>query len=269
MSDGGSAECNRVAWNQTAEYHRKATWASLVAQMKDPAHLCFDAATLDALRKVDPAGKDVIQFCCNNGRETISVKRMGARRCLGIDISDNFIAQAHELARLSGTECEFIRADSSALPKGIAGAFDIALITVGVFGWMEDLGRFCQQVASSLKPGGTLLVHEMHPLLDMYSPNSASETAPVESYFRTEPFVETTGIDYLGKESYKSEPTYWFPHTLGGIVTSLVEAGLEIRELVEKPEDISAVYAYLEQSEVRLPLSYVLFARKKERSCAS
>ena len=52
-------------------------------------------------------GKDVVQLCCNNGRELISIQRMGANRCVGVDISAAFIAQAEQLNDAAGADCTF------------------------------------------------------------------------------------------------------------------------------------------------------------------
>lgn len=39
-------------------------------------------------------GKTVAQFCCNNGRELLSLMQLGAERGFGFDLAENLIAQA-------------------------------------------------------------------------------------------------------------------------------------------------------------------------------
>ena len=63
-----------------------------------PGYNRLDETLTARLRALGLEGKSVIQLCCNNGREILSVKNLGAARCVGVDQSAPFLEQAAELA---------------------------------------------------------------------------------------------------------------------------------------------------------------------------
>ncbi len=202
---------NRAAWEASAPYHEEgAEFAALLAGFAKPGFSCLDAVLTERLLALGVAGKDVAQICCNNGREILSVKNLGAGRCVGFDPSGAFLAQGRRLAAAAaggggGIDCDFVEGDvykiSDAYDGAYDGAFDIVLITIGVFGWMPELGTFFDVVARLLRPGGALLVYEEHPIMNMFEPGAADPLKPVASYFKAEPFEDTGAIVYDGQEA--------------------------------------------------------------------
>lgn len=57
----------------------------------------------------DLAGKTVLDIGCNAGFHSLEMKRRGARRVLGIDSDDAYLAQARFAAEVSGLDVEFRR----------------------------------------------------------------------------------------------------------------------------------------------------------------
>ncbi len=84
---------NRAGWNEAAPLHAKQNLDDLLAAFKTTGYSCFDEIETRYLNKIGVAGRDVAQLCCNNGQELISVKNIGAARCVGFDLSDEFIAK--------------------------------------------------------------------------------------------------------------------------------------------------------------------------------
>jgi SAM-dependent methyltransferase len=151
---------NRAAWDASAPYHEEgAEFAGLLEGFAKPGFSCLDAELTERLEALGVAGKDVAQLCCNNGREILSVKNLGAGRSVGFDQSGAFLAQARRLAAAGGLDCDFVEGDVYEIPAEFDGAFDMVLITIGVFGWMPDLRAFFDVVARLLRPGGALLVY--------------------------------------------------------------------------------------------------------------
>jgi ubiquinone/menaquinone biosynthesis C-methylase UbiE len=206
----------------------------------------------------------VAHLCCNNGRELLSIKNMGARRCVGFDISDNFIDQARYLAESSNVACEFVRADVYDIPALYDNDFDLVYISVGTLGWMPDIRGFFQVAARLLKPEGWLLIYEMHPILDMFEGDDTNDPPLLQqSYFRMQPFVEDTGLDYYGMTAYQSSPSYWFHHKMSDIFDGCLSNQLALRSFQEYDHDISNLFARFEKHQVRLPLSYTLVAQRE------
>jgi SAM-dependent methyltransferase len=178
-----------------------------------------------------------VQIGCNNGRETLSALALGATHATGIDQSDAFIAQAEELRAVSphGARADFVCADVYALPEGLEGRFDLALITIGLINWMPDLPQFLKIAASLLVPGGRLVIYETHPVLDMFEPYGADPHRLRYSYFRTEPFITDEEIVYDGSANRQGAAVLLaFPHH-GRDHYRLRRGGSVIRQLTEYP----------------------------------
>ena len=256
-------EANRAAWNEAAPVHADRTWAGLLEAFARPGHVSLHKeAEVETLLEVGVAGRAVAQVCCNNGRELISISNLGAGRCVGFDISDAFVEQARELNRAAGLDCEFVRCDAYAIPHEFDAAFDLVYVSIGALGWMPDLGGFLGACARLLRPGGVLFVYEMHPFLDMLEAGSDDPLKLHHSYFRTEPYVESGGLDYYGHESYASRTMYWFHHKVSDVIAGCLGSGLALERFVEFPHDISNNFAHLEALPVKVPASYLLLARK-------
>jgi ubiquinone/menaquinone biosynthesis C-methylase UbiE len=255
-------EANRAAWNEAAPRHAEAAFQRLLESFQQPGFSVLDAIETGHLQEIGITGKDVVQLSCNNGRELLSIKNMGAGRCVGFDISDGFIEQAQKLVATSGIACEFLRTNVYEIPGEYNNSFDLVYITVGALGWLPDLNSFFSIVARLLRPNGWLLIYEMHPILDMFEQGTPGTLDLVHSYFRTEPYVEDDGLDYVGNTEYKGPVSYWFHHKMSDIIQSCIDHGLDIRRFTEYDHDISNAFANLAQEPVRPPLTYVLAAHK-------
>lgn len=259
---GDYIEANRQAWDAAAPHHKRAAqYDALLAGFAEPGFTCLDEVADPGLRALGLAGKDVAQLCCNNGRELLSVRNLGAANCVGFDLSAGFLAQASELAAAGGIGCAFVEGPVTAIPAAYDGAFDIVFVTIGVFGWMPDLDAFMAVAARLLRPGGRFFACEEHPILNMYEPDAP--TRPVHSYFKAEPFAEAEAMDYYGGADYAAPRHYWFVHPLSAVVTACLEAGLALEQLREHPLNVSEdAKQVFENQPAQLPLSYTLVARK-------
>jgi SAM-dependent methyltransferase len=251
---------NRRAWNEISVRHRAQRAEMLMAELAVKGASCLDPIVTARLGAIGVAGKRVAQLCCNDGREVISLKNLGAARAVGFDISRVALDTGVALAAHAGVTCELIESDIYEIPATYDGQFDLVYISVGALGWMPDLPGFFAVAARLLVPGGQLLIYEMHPLADMFEPGRGATLA--HSYFKTDPFVGD-GLDYYGDLSHRGEAEeYWFHHTLGAIITALAQSGLCVVALEELPGDISNVFPDLPATPTPPPLSYLLEGRK-------
>jgi SAM-dependent methyltransferase len=262
MSIKEVTEANRLAWNAIAPVHRRAAGEQLRARFAVPGASSLDEVMTAQLTRLGVRGKRVVQLCCNNGQELLSLMNLGAARAVGFDISDVVIEEARELAGIAGLECTFVACDVYEIPASYDGAFDLTVITVGALGWMPDLRAFFAVVGRLLAPGGQLLIYEMHPVLDMYEPNTEVAQGPSVSYFRDEPFVEEVGLDYVSKTELAAPPQHWFHHTLSAIFNGVVAAGISLTSFDELAHDISSLYPALVGAAAQPPMSYVLTGQK-------
>jgi SAM-dependent methyltransferase len=103
----------------------------------------------------DLTGKSVLDFGCGHGALSLDVAKHGARRVLGIDLSDQRIRFCREKTapRAPDGVLEFRKVDVAAIDE--PGGFDM-VVSKDVLEHVEPLEPALQAMARLLKPGGTL-----------------------------------------------------------------------------------------------------------------
>lgn len=258
---------NREAWNEVMPKHQVVAKERLDQLFSSPGYVCIDDENfLQVLKKIDVEGKDIIHLCCNNGIELLSIKNMGASRCVGIDICDEAIEEAQERATKCKIDCEFIHSDAYDISEELYNSFDIVLITSGGIGWIPDLKEFFKIAFHLLKVNGVVLMHEIHPFSEMLpfdNNNIENRLQIIEPYFRDEAIVENSSLDYVGGTDYIAETQYWFVHTISSLIMALINNGLRIEYFSEHTQDRSAGHKKQEELDAKIPLSYILVGRKE------
>ncbi len=255
---------NKAAWEDAFE-HRMPGWGDGNHLRLQTERLPFFGPDVAAeLETIDWAGKRVAQFCCNNGRELLSLVKHGAAWGTGFDIAENILGQAWDTAQKAGVKnCDFVAGNVLETSLAYDGKFDFLFFTIGALTWFQDLAPLFARAAACLAPGGRLLVNDSHPFMnmvpfpgeDVYAPGAVKLSY---SYFKTEPWVETGGMEYM-TPSYASKPFTSFSHTTGDIVTAVAESGLRVARLREFGYDVGQTDVY---DGMGFPLSYILVADK-------
>jgi SAM-dependent methyltransferase len=114
----------------------------------------------------DLAGKAVVDLACGEGHYTRRLRRHGASRVVGVDLSEGMIALARtdEAAHPLGIEYLVDDAKGLHLPEG----FDVA-VAAYLLNYARDrgeLGAMCRSVARCLRPGGRFVTVNTNPGLD-------------------------------------------------------------------------------------------------------
>lgn len=262
LSTDAIVAANRRSWNEAAQRHRAhAQYARLLEGFATPGFSVLDATLTQRLLGLGLTGTAVAQLCCNNARELLSVKNLGAASVTGFDFAEAFLDQARELAAAGAIEADFVRTEVTRIPAAYDGRFDLTLITVGVLGWMPDLAGFFATARRLLKPGGHLVLYEDHPILNMYDDRDRGGVPqPDESYFRSEPYRSDNGLDYWANADYAAKPCYWTFHKMSDVIMGLVRTGFALEDFEEFPHDIGT-RPHFENRPQQLPLSYILVGR--------
>jgi SAM-dependent methyltransferase len=257
---------NQEAWDEVVSIHKKYHYDHLLEGFKRPGYSCIKGIKQDTLLAHGLEGKAVFQPCCNNGRDLLSIKNLGAKRCVGFDFCSEFIEQGKKFAAAGGIEYELIQADVYKLDKDYDGQFDIAYITSGTLCWFSDLDRFFAVVSQLMRQGAWLFMQEIHPILDMYSMEPSKRLRWLRlkhSYFMREPYTVKKGLDYYRSRAYRAKPCYSFHHKLSDIIQAIVNSGLIIETFEEHGNDTSGgKFKRLKRKKIRLPLSYIITANR-------
>ena len=93
-------EGNKAAWEEAFDY-RDASWgADIKERIQKDDYPFFNKEMVAALRTIHTEGTVIGQFCCNNGRELLSLVKSGkAAKGIGFDIAENQVAFANEKQR--------------------------------------------------------------------------------------------------------------------------------------------------------------------------
>ncbi|MFT4104971.1 MAG: class I SAM-dependent methyltransferase [Lacrimispora sp.] len=256
---------NKAAWEEAFD-HRHPNWGEenyIRLQKEILPFICNDM--VKELEKMNLAGKDIAQFCCNNGREILSLMQLGAKSGVGFDIAENIIMQARDTAEKAGiTNCRFVSCNILEIPEEYHNCFDFIMFTVGAITWFKDIKALFQKVSDCLKPGGVLLIHDFHPIMNMLPMPGEPEFDEKQlnkiaySYFRKEPWIENEGMSYMS-EQYSSKTFTSFSHTMSDLINGVSSAQMHVIRLNEYDYDIGLSDAYDKKG---FPLSYILTAKK-------
>lgn len=258
-------EGNRLAWEEAFEHRHKNWGEDNYRRILTEELPFFDENVAKELKKIDFKGKTIAQFCCNNGRELLSLMSLGARRGVGFDIAENILEQAKvTAAKANIVNCDFVAENILDIPDSYHQQFDFIFFTIGAITWFQDLEALFAKVAACLKADGVMLLHDFHPFMNML-PLPGEEDFDGKnlnrvsySYFRTEPWIEDEGMSYMS-ETYASKEFTSFSHTMANIVTSIVQNNLKITKLKEFDYDIGLTDVYDKRG---FSLSFLLISRK-------
>lgn len=257
-------EVNRALWNEKTKHHVDSEFYDMESFLDGATSLNEPELALLG----DVTGKSIIHLQCHFGQDSLSLARMRAK-VTGTDISDDAIAYGQKMANELALDAKFVRTDTYAIPEVIDEQFDIVFASYGVIGWLPDMERFAKVVSSLLKPGGSFIFAEFHPVVWMYD-NHFNEVA--FSYFNIEPIIEELEGTYADKAADIKMKEVGWNHDLSEVMQALINAGLKIESFQEydySPYDcfsntvkIADKKWQIKGKEGKLPMMYTLKAAK-------
>ncbi|HEX9043434.1 MAG TPA: class I SAM-dependent methyltransferase [Candidatus Limnocylindrales bacterium] len=183
------------------------------------------------------AGRSLLHLQCHFGLDTLSWARLGAV-VTGVDFSDEAIASARTLAADLDIPARFIHANVYDAPQVLDETFDVVYTSRGVLGWLPDIPRWAQVAARFVAPGGMLYVTEVHPVALAFADDEA--VGPGELRLAYPYWSHAEPIRIVPKGSYADRTAstdglveYAWDHSLGEVVTAVIDAGLRVDFLHE------------------------------------
>jgi SAM-dependent methyltransferase len=214
---------NRVAWETASQKHVR-EYDDLLRQAREESSLAGpEHRVLEPLLRSRP---EIVHLQSGHGLDDVTLVRDGARSVVGVDYSEVAAHAASRRARELGVPCRYVVAEVPAAPLR-NGCADLVYTGKGALIWMRDLDAWARDVARLLRPAGHLFVFESHPMV------------PLWTWDEDEPRIRADR-DYFARshlnDSFPAHGAVEWQWTLGRIVTAVVDAGLEVRQLSEHAE---------------------------------
>ena len=265
-------EGNKAAWEEAFE-NRAASWgADITERIRTEDYPFFYEETKAVLKQIRTEGAVIGQFCCNNGRELLSLVKCGkAKKGIGFDIAENQVAFANEKAKELGLPCEFEAVNIYDIDDRYREQFDVVIITVGALCWFADLDRFFAVVAKCMKPGAVIVINEEHPFKNMLAAEGEELFDPDHrlecrySYFEHE-WTGNGGMYYITQKTYQSKTFTDYTHPLSQTISGMCRSGIVVTGLQEFDYDISGGFADLDHR--GFPLSMIICGQKAPEGTA-
>ncbi|HRO42697.1 MAG TPA: class I SAM-dependent methyltransferase [Flavipsychrobacter sp.] len=257
-------EVNKKLWNERTKAHVSSTFYAMPSFLSGKSSL--NEIELELLG--DLSGKSVLHLQCHFGQDSLSLARMGAA-VTGVDLSDEAIDIARELASKLELDATFICCDIYDLPLHLHQQFDVVFTSYGTIGWLPDLSKWAAIVSQFLKPQGSFVFVEFHPAVWMFD----NELTHVQySYFNKEVIIENEQGTYADKAADISLASVSWNHSIAEVLQSLLDQQLclkQFRELDYSPYNIfpgmievTAGKYQIEKMKGKLPLVYALQMEK-------
>ena len=143
-------------------------------------------------------GKDVIELGCGTGYFGARLKRRGASRVLGVDITPAQLETARQCEAEFGLGVEFIEANAEQIPLESA-QFDLAVSEYGASIWC-DPELWIAEAARLLRPGGELVFLRNSTLSMLCIPDTGkvqtSLQRPQRAIWRLEWTDDDPGVEF-------------------------------------------------------------------------
>ena len=260
-------ESNKAAWEEAFE-NRSPDWGTDISErIVKEDYPFFNEETKAVLRKLQTEGRVIGQFCCNNGRELLSLVKNGrAKKGIGFDIAENQVAFANGKAKELQLPCEFVAVNIYDIDDRYRESFDIVIITIGALCWFKNLNHFFEIVAKCMKPGAVIVINEQHPCTNMLATEGDEEYDPAHllecrfSYFEHE-WIGNEGMYYMTQKTYRSKTFTDYTHPLSEIISGMCKNGIVVTGMQEFDHDISGGFENI--SGCGYPLSIIIEGKKQ------
>jgi SAM-dependent methyltransferase len=236
---------NQNLWNEWTAEHEKSPFYDLQGFKAGRERL--KSIELEEVRNV--RGKKLLHLQCHFGLDTLAWARHGAI-VTGVDLSDQSIALAQDVSRELNIPAQFLCSDILALPGVLDDQFDIVFTSYGILHWLRDLNSWAKVIAHFLKPGGYFYIVEDHPFMRVFS-SDAEQGVKVDNpyFFSEEPYQAETSGSYATDFEGEKRTYYLWDHSLGEVISSLIDSGLRIEFLHEFPFALRAKFPSMVKGE--------------------
>lgn len=227
------------------------------SKMNRSIHGLSGAGEWPELKKLLPdfEGKTVLDLGCGYGWHCEYAASNGARKVIGVDLSEKMLAVANEKNHFSNVTYSLCAMEEVAFEKG---EFDMILSSLA-FHYVKEFQELITRIHEMLAPQGKLIFSVEHPIFTAYGTqdwyydeNGEILHFPVDHYFRE---GERKAI-FLGESVTK------YHRTLQDYLGTLLHTGFIIKEIVEPKPPADMMHLPGMEDELRRPMMLLISAEK-------
>lgn len=265
MRNSPEIQSNEEAWNIAAQkYAANEEFEKDVELLRGGGStlLPIEIEELGPLNDVELA----VHLCCSHGSDVLSMLNHGAKRVVGVDISDGMLSLARRKTEALAANAQWIHADVLTAQTSLNGKADLVYIGRGGLPWVQDLNLWAQHVFDMLQPGGRLYVFEGHPLNWIWARDSKSWQV-IRNYFQAKPLPNedfpAMAVLQFSKDGTEPPQAFEWQWSIADTVTAIANAGLRLEFLHEHPFNFWPLFDEIDLDQDGLvPQSFSLLATK-------
>ncbi len=181
---------NRDLWNTKTQYHLGSSYYNVDEFLSNKTFLTLKQIELNLLDNIKD--KRILHLQCHFGLDTLSLGRLGAKKVIGIDLSNIAIQNACQIAKKIDLNqiveflcCDIYQIEDFLKINNENDLFDIVFTSYGTTKWFPDLDKWAEIIEKYLKPNGSFIIVDFHPILWTF--DDQFEHLANYSYFNREP----------------------------------------------------------------------------------
>ncbi len=265
-------EENRLSWNRLSEYYQSNTYISL-----DDIHYSPYSFGEKELRIIgNVKGLDCLELGCGGGQISIVLAKWGARKVIGLDISENQLDFAQSFAKKENVDVTFIRQDMEDLSRFEKYSFDL-VVSVHAISYVENINNVISEAFRVLRFQGRFVFCVLHPLqCVLWEALEETNLSKIRPYFST----SRDTWDWLDDKKEIIATFNQTYHRFEEWINGLIKVGFIIEKVIEpkgysrmeiQKMDIDEIPYYdkfainekfIEVSQI-IPFSLIISAKKK------
>ncbi len=261
-------EINRQTWNKKVIPHLNSEFYNMPAFLNGKTSL----KNIELELLGDISGLSILHLQCHFGQDSISLSRMGAN-VTAIDLSDESIRTAKELAIKTSQKVKFVNSGVYDLPNHLDGKFDMVFTSYGTITWLPDLDKWAKVISHFLSDNGRFLIVDFHPFVWMFDDDFKFIKY---NYFKDKGISEVEIGTYADKNSRENYEFVSWNHSVSELLSALIDNGIGInsfREYDYSPYNCLNAMLEVDESKYRIekfdkmiPITFSLDASKERIS---
>lgn len=222
---------------------------------------CFnDLVEQPAMKKLLPDlhGKAVLDLGCGFGANCLDFVSRGAKRVVGVDISEKMLHAANEES--SAPQIEYLHMDMSEI-EWINERFDFIYSSLA-FHYVKDFERLSHSIYKLLRNEGKLLFSQEHPIV--------TATLDGNGHFIRDDNGRCVSYTFSNYNQSGRRETFWFVggvvkyhRTVGEMITTLAKSGFIIEQVAEPTPEAWALEKRPDLSRAFLKPDFLIVQAKK------